>query len=403
MPAVAHVGDSRVYLWRDGRAPPGDAGSLLGQRAGSRGRADGDGRAPASLAQRRHARARGRRRSGSGCRGDRGSSRRPAAHLLGRAVGCRARRSPRGHRGPDAGVSTRPARRSSRPRTRPAGPTTSRSPCSRSMWHNLARLGRLPRAHPKPRRPRAEGALSRIGPRVLLVVRQSAAAAAGLHVRVHLHPPGEFCDPDGKTPIDHYAVFMFCGLLPWTWFSSSLLEASGSLITGGNLIKKVLFPAEVLPIVSVLANMVHFFLGLLILAGFFVVLPARSRSGGVVLVSGRRRGPARVHAGAGAVAVGADRPLPRYPRPAREPADVLVFRDADRLPVLPRQPSPASGGCSTTTRSSIWRRRTRKSCSSPGRSGTSGGCWRSAWPRPPCSSFAYWVFDRLRDSFAEAV
>ncbi len=49
-----------------------------------------------------------------------------------------------------------------------------------------------------------------------------------------------------------------------------MLEASGSLITGGNLIKKVLFPAEVLPIVSVLANMVHFLAGLLILGGFMV-------------------------------------------------------------------------------------------------------------------------------------
>jgi len=67
-----------------------------------------------------------------------------------------------------------------------------------------------------------------------------------------------------------YAVFMFCGILPWTWFSSSLLESSGSLIAGGNLIKKVLFPAEVLPIVSVLSNMVHFALGLPILAGFMI-------------------------------------------------------------------------------------------------------------------------------------
>ena len=67
-----------------------------------------------------------------------------------------------------------------------------------------------------------------------------------------------------------YAVFFFSGLLPWTWFSASLLESTSSLIAGGNLIKKVLFPAEVLPIVSVLANMVHFFLGLLILIGFMV-------------------------------------------------------------------------------------------------------------------------------------
>ena len=54
---------------------------------------------------------------------------------------------------------------------------------------------------------------------------------------------------------------MFCGILPWTWFATSLTDAAGSLIAGGNLIKKVLFPAEVLPLVSVLANMVHFFLG----------------------------------------------------------------------------------------------------------------------------------------------
>jgi ABC-type polysaccharide/polyol phosphate export permease len=67
-----------------------------------------------------------------------------------------------------------------------------------------------------------------------------------------------------------YALFMFCGILPWTWFASSLNEAAGSLISGGNLIKKVLFPAEVLPIVTVLSNMVHFFLGLLILAAFLV-------------------------------------------------------------------------------------------------------------------------------------
>ncbi len=68
-----------------------------------------------------------------------------------------------------------------------------------------------------------------------------------------------------------YAVFMFCGILPWNWFSSSLMEASGSLVAGGNLIKKVLFPAEILPLLNVLANMVHFFLGLLILAVFLIV------------------------------------------------------------------------------------------------------------------------------------
>ena len=70
--------------------------------------------------------------------------------------------------------------------------------------------------------------------------------------------------------IEHYELFLFCGILPWTWFSASLLEASGVLIAGGNLIKKVLFPAEILPIVTVLANLVHFLLGLTILAVFLI-------------------------------------------------------------------------------------------------------------------------------------
>jgi ABC-type polysaccharide/polyol phosphate export permease len=76
--------------------------------------------------------------------------------------------------------------------------------------------------------------------------------------------------------VQPYAVFMFTALLPWTWFQSSLNEATGSLISGGNLIKKVLFPAEVLPIVTILSNMVHFLLGLPILVGFmfwFHVVP----------------------------------------------------------------------------------------------------------------------------------
>ena len=70
--------------------------------------------------------------------------------------------------------------------------------------------------------------------------------------------------------LEPFALFLFCGILPWTWFSSSLLESSNVLIAGGNLIKKVLFPAEVLPIVVVLAGLVHFCLGLPILAAFLI-------------------------------------------------------------------------------------------------------------------------------------
>jgi homopolymeric O-antigen transport system permease protein len=80
--------------------------------------------------------------------------------------------------------------------------------------------------------------------------------------------------PARQPNLNPYALFLFCGILPWTWFSSSILESASVLISGGNLIKKVLFPAEVLPIVTVLANMVHFFLGLPILIGFLIYFRA---------------------------------------------------------------------------------------------------------------------------------
>ena len=70
------------------------------------------------------------------------------------------------------------------------------------------------------------------------------------------------------TELEPYALFLFCGLLPWTWFSSSLLESSNVLIANGNLIKKVMFPAEILPIVAVLSNMFHFFFAIPVLAAF---------------------------------------------------------------------------------------------------------------------------------------
>ena len=85
---------------------------------------------------------------------------------------------------------------------------------------------------------------------------------------------------DGFRPVDiePYALFLFCGLLPWTWFSSGLTEAGNSLVVNGNLIKKVLFPAEVLPVVAVVANMVHFLLALPILVAALILLaPAAPR------------------------------------------------------------------------------------------------------------------------------
>ena len=205
--------------------------------------------------------------------------------------------------------------------------------------------------------------------------------------------------------IEPYALFMFCGILPWTWFSSSLLESAGVLISGGNLIKKVLFPAEILPIVTVLANMVHFFLG---------AADPRRLPG---LVSARRCTSASsrwfpvvvlvqliLHAGLRADPVGADGALPRHPRHPVEPADVLVLRHADHLPVLPdarrlaasafAEPQPVHAPRDLVPGDPVLRRAGRPLEVAAG---------RSARISVVFFLFGYFVFDRLRDSFAEEV
>ena len=132
------------------------------------------------------------------------------------------------------------------------------------MWRNLARLpryrGLIQSLVARELKARYRGSVlgffwSFINPLVLLTI-YSIVFATFL--------------PNRSQLIEPYGLFMFCGLLPWTWFSASLTESSASLIAGGNLIKKVLFPAEILPLVSVLSNMVHFFLGLPILVGFLL-------------------------------------------------------------------------------------------------------------------------------------
>lgn len=71
--------------------------------------------------------------------------------------------------------------------------------------------------------------------------------------------------------VDPYALYLFCGLLPWTWFSSGLSDAANSIVANGNLVKKIIFPAEVLPVVSVVSSAVNFLLGLPIYVVFWAI------------------------------------------------------------------------------------------------------------------------------------
>jgi ABC-type polysaccharide/polyol phosphate export permease len=72
--------------------------------------------------------------------------------------------------------------------------------------------------------------------------------------------------------MEHYAGFVFAGLLPWIWFASSLQEGATSITAGGSLVTKVIFPSQVLPLVRIFSNLINYLLGLPILFGFLWIM-----------------------------------------------------------------------------------------------------------------------------------
>jgi len=68
-----------------------------------------------------------------------------------------------------------------------------------------------------------------------------------------------------------YVVFVLCGLLPWTFFASSLALAANSILENANLIKRVPFPRETIPLASVLANLVNFGISMSLLFAFLLI------------------------------------------------------------------------------------------------------------------------------------
>lgn len=71
-----------------------------------------------------------------------------------------------------------------------------------------------------------------------------------------------------RVGIERYPVFLLSGLIPWMWFSESISMGTNSLINGGGFIKSSIFPAEILPAVSVLSTMMNFIFALPILLLF---------------------------------------------------------------------------------------------------------------------------------------
>jgi len=70
-----------------------------------------------------------------------------------------------------------------------------------------------------------------------------------------------------------YAMYIFCGFLPWLLFQDTVMRSASSLIDHANLITKTVFPAEVVPVSIFLSSLIHHLIALVLViacAGIFL-------------------------------------------------------------------------------------------------------------------------------------
>lgn len=70
---------------------------------------------------------------------------------------------------------------------------------------------------------------------------------------------------------DSYTTFLIIGILPWTWFTTSIAQGTYCVIGNGGILKKVYFPREILPISVVSSGMINYLIQCIIILIFVII------------------------------------------------------------------------------------------------------------------------------------
>ncbi|MDO8587890.1 MAG: ABC transporter permease [Armatimonadota bacterium] len=73
--------------------------------------------------------------------------------------------------------------------------------------------------------------------------------------------------------IPNYSAYLLAAFLPWMFFQMSLLDASDSVLKHHDLLKKVYFPREALPVSLVISNLIHLILAFIVFFIYLVTIP----------------------------------------------------------------------------------------------------------------------------------
>jgi ABC-type polysaccharide/polyol phosphate export permease len=71
--------------------------------------------------------------------------------------------------------------------------------------------------------------------------------------------------------VPDYPLFIFCAILPWKWFTSSIYDSLTSVSSSYSLIKQVSFPKLILPVASTVAAVANFGFGLIAMLGLLIL------------------------------------------------------------------------------------------------------------------------------------
>ena len=73
-----------------------------------------------------------------------------------------------------------------------------------------------------------------------------------------------------KVQQENYVIFVCSALIPWTFFTTVISQSTGIIIANANIIKKVYFPREILPISITTSAAVNFLISTIIILVFVI-------------------------------------------------------------------------------------------------------------------------------------
>src|SRR4030043_863146 len=74
-----------------------------------------------------------------------------------------------------------------------------------------------------------------------------------------------------KIQMEDYALFLIAGLFPWQWFANSVSASPMVFLGNASIIKKVHFPRNIIPLTTVLQDMIHFVLSIPVIVLFIFI------------------------------------------------------------------------------------------------------------------------------------